>query len=443
MIKNSELAAVLPAYLREQRWYGSSDRTLTGVRVVDMEVWKADFPGLAWVLAEATFADAAPATYQIFVGLRPLGSTQDFLRGKDNSVIGELPTPIGRALAYDALIDPHLTLEVARRLAPDETFTSVRPLNVEQSNTSIVFDERLILKVFRRVYEGANPDVDVTRRLHDVGFENITAPVVEWRRHGFDLAVLRVYLVGSTAGLAMARLSLRDIFQRRRSPGTIGGDFGPEARRLGEITARLHLAMAEAYGLFESDPAGWAAAMAAHLDRIDATGIDRDAVLAQYRELAELDDAGPAMRIHGDYHLDQTLRTDDGWYVLDFEGEPARPLDERIAPSSPLRDVAGMMRSFQYAARLTLAERGEHDEAELLQWAEQWEQHVVRTFIAGYRDTPGIDALLPPKEEALWIVLRAFELDKAVYEVGYERAHRPTWVDIPLSAVNRLIEIRA
>jgi predicted trehalose synthase len=92
---------------------------------------------------------------------------------------------------------------------------------------------------------------------------------------------------------------------------------------------------------------------------------------------------------------------------------------------------------------LTLAERGEHDEAELLPWAEQWEQHVVRTFIAGYRETPGIDALLPPKEEALWIVLRAFELDKAVYEVGYERAHRPTWVDIPLSAVNRLIEIRA
>jgi maltokinase len=325
------------------------------------------------------------------------------------------------------------------RVAAEEHVSRVRPLNVEQSNTSVVYDERLILKVFRRVHDGPNPDIEVTKALADVGFANISAPVAAWSRGGVDLAVLRTFLSGASDGFALAQTSLRDLYDVRLDPAECGGDFAPEAGRLGEITATMHIALAEAFGRAIGEPAGWVTDMEVHLARVAVADLDTAAVAEVYDRLRDVVDAGAAIRIHGDYHLGQMMRTDSGWYVLDFEGEPARPLDERRRPSSPLRDIAGMLRSFHYAAAVGLVERGEEVDAELVALGRAWEQRSTEAFLAGYHSVDGVDALLPGDPHSFQIVLAAFLLDKAVYEVGYELAHRPDWVGIPLEAVARLL----
>jgi maltokinase len=439
VIGATDLAPLLPDYLPRQRWFGASDRVLEHVAIAEFELLRDEWPGLAWALADATFADGGTARYQVLVGLRPLEGGERFLEGKGRGVLGDLDTNAGAALVYDALVDPDLALALLAHVAPDEDVKRVRSLNVEQSNTSIVYDERLILKVFRRVQDGPNPDVEVTQGLADAGFTHISAPVASWSRDGLDLAVLRTFLSGGTDGWVLAQTSLRDMYDERLEPAECGGDFAPEASRLGEITASMHVALRDAFGSSPGNPADWADDMERHLSRLADAPLDRPLVEAAYERLRAVDDAGSAIRVHGDYHLGQTMRTDAGWYVLDFEGEPARPLAERRRPSSPLRDVAGMLRSFHYAARVGLAERGEEADDELATLGRHWEDRVASSFLEGYRHVEGVAELLPVDEGSDRAVLDAFLLDKAVYEVGYELAHRPDWVGIPLEAVERLL----
>jgi maltokinase len=443
MIPLDGLESLLPDFLARQRWFGAPAAGLTGVRITEHELFGDEWPVLLWTLVQASFADGTTVSYQVPVGARPLVETERFLEGKGRAFLGDLETERGVALVYDALVDPDLTIELLQRVAPEEKVRLVRPLNVEQSNTSVVFDERLILKFFRRIAEGPNPDVEATRELARVGFPHISAPVAEWSRGPYDLAVLRSYLVGGADGWMLAATSLRDLYDRRVSPAESGGDFAPEARRLAEVTAAMHAAMAEAFGTSPGDPEAWVDEMDVHLRRVanggDALGIDVDAVEAMYARLRSVADAGPAIRVHGDFHLGQTMRTDHGWYVLDFEGEPARPLAERRRPSSPLKDVAGMMRSFHYAAQVGLLERGEDMDDELAALGAEWERRACEAFLDGYLDTDVIDKLLPADDASLLAVLDAFTLDKAVYEVGYELAHRPAWATIPLAAVGRLL----
>ena len=146
-----------------------------------------------------------------------------------------------------------------------------------------------------------------------------------------------------------------------------------------------------------------------------------------------------AIRVHGDYHLGQVLRTDAGWFVLDFEGEPARPLEERRQPSSPLKDVAGMLRSFDYAAAVALRERPEEARAAHQQQALAWEERNRQAFLKGYFATDGVAELLPGDTGDVLAALTAWVLDKAVYELGYEIAHRPDWAVIPEAAITRLV----
>jgi len=316
---------------------------------------------------------------------------------------------------------------------------SVRPLGAEQSNTSVVFDERWILKLFRKLEEGANPDVEVTRRLHEAGFAHVTPPLGEWKDGTTSLAVVNEFLVGAVDGFQLALTSLRDLYAARVHPNEAGGDFGFEARRLGGITARMHLAMADAFGAADSDPNAWADDMVTHLSRVPVDGFDAGAVKSVYEKLRGAS-AGVSLRVHGDYHLGQVVRTDSGWYILDFEGEPARPLGERTRPSSPLRDVAGMLRSFHYGAEVALREYGTPDDDELVALAGEWERRNGLSFLRGYNEIDGVAALLPPTDLDHALVLTAFLLDKAVYEVGYEASHRPDWVGIPLAAVHRILE---
>jgi len=439
MIGPEDVVSLLPDFLPRQRWYGAADLELISVEAKAFDLMRAEWPMLGWLLADATFGDGSIATFQLPIGLRPLEQTERFLEGKGRSFLGDIDTDGGAALVYDALVDPDLALAFFHHVAPDEHVSRVRPLNVEQSNTSVVYDERLIMKVFRRVAEGPNPDVEMTEALAAQGFEHISAPVAAWRRDGRDLAVVREFLDGGTVGWQLALTSLRDVYDSRLEPSEAGGNFAPEAGRLGRITAEMHLALARAFGTEEGDPEAWAVTMRESLARSRARALDARVIDAAYGELRDVKDAGRSMRIHGDYHLGQTMRTDKGWYVLDFEGEPAVPLAQRRAPSSPLRDVAGMLRSFHYAAEVALVERGPAaEEDELHALGRRWEQHVGEAFCGQYFGTEGIDELTPTVDDDRRRVLGAFMLSKAVYEVGYELAHRPDWVHIPLEAVSRL-----
>ncbi len=367
--------AALAADAAEQRWYGANDQTVRSAEVVEA-VAVPGAPGVRWVLLQLTFDSGDGALYQL--------------------VLDEA----GR--------DVLATVAVLRWMFPQLPATEVTLLAGEQSNTSLVVDNTTIVKVFRRVGEvgEANPDVEVVEGLWAHGFRSVAEPLGTFHRDGRDLAVARRFLGGASAGWEMA---LDDPY------------FMDEARDLGVVTARMHAALADAFGSAPGDAAAWATAMRTQASRVplpdglDATG--------RYDALAERTDVGRVIRIHGDYHLGQVLHWHGDWYVLDFEGEPARPVAERIAPSSPLRDVAGMLRSFGYAAAVGGL-------------APIWEREARQRFLAGYRSVEAVASLLPADPEP---VIAAFELDKAVYEVGYERASRPDWERVPLAAVRRLL----
>ncbi|CAN5813211.1 phosphotransferase [soil metagenome] len=448
MIDRTALAAALVNYLPRQRWFAGGeaearDLSITSVRVLRGSEW----PALVQVVVQARTApgpDSGPppsaASYQVILGLRPVDSRDAFLEGKPEAIISELDVDLGRALAYDAAIDPDLSVAVLHHMAPEEQVKRARYLGADQSNTSVVFDERLIMKLFRRLSDGPNPDAEVTRALVDVGFPNVAEPVAEWREDDHDFALVNRFLVGGTDGFVLALLSLRDLYDRRCPPGEAGGDFAFDARRLGAVTAELHLALAKAFGIAAGHSATWGADMETHLARVRLDGVDVEQVRGVYRRLAEVGEPGPAVRVHGDYHLGQVMRTDAGWFVLDFEGEPDRPLDERRRPTSPLRDVAGMVRSLHYASQVALAEWGAEVDDELVALAEAWEHRNRVAFLAGYLGTEGVSEVLPADDADRRLVQAAFELDKAVYEVGYEQSHRPDWVHIPLTAVQRILE---
>ena len=417
-----ELDAVLADHVGRQRWYGGAPDD--EVSVLDAQMLQRPWPGLLRVVFESPKHER----YQTFLGLLEPGSSVD-------GPVGVLHVPEGDAVCVDALVDPELALTLLRHITPDEEATTARPIGTEQSNTSIVYDERLILKVFRRLV-GMNPEVEMIRGLAGAGFAHVAPPVAVWQDGGDDLALLQPFLVGGLEGWALALSSLRVLLTDGGDPAASGADFAPEARRLGEVTADMHLALADAFGVAAGDAAEWLEAIAARVRSVAAAGVDADAVEARLRAAARPGDAGGSIRVHGDYHLGQVMRTDEGWFVLDFEGEPTRPIEERRHPSSPLRDVAGMLRSLSYAAAVAVRERGTDDGGDL---ADQWEERNREAFIAAYLGGMAGSPLLPADPTVTLALLGAFELDKAVYEVAYEAAHRPDWVEIPLAAVRRLV----
>lgn len=444
MITIDEILPLVPNHLAAQRWY-DHDGPPERVEAADAERWMDGDQVLWWVLVDAHQGERTLGRYQLVLGARPAGEEHPFLHGKSGELLGIVDTDGGPVTVYDAFIDPPLALEVLRRIAPSLDAHSVRPLAVEQSNTSIVYDEHVIVKLFRRIHVGENPDVDAVTRLAERGFTHVPAQHGVLERPVADglpdagaiqhLAVARQFLTGASDGWHLALASLRVIIADHLESASSGGDFGPDAQRLGAITGELHRRLADAYGTSTADVSAWVGHFRAQLDRV-RDHVPADEISRRYDRIAEIRDPGPALRIHGDLHLGQMLRADSGWYVIDFEGEPARPLAERMAPSSPLRDVAGMLRSFHYAAAVVHHERGDEEDASEL--VADWEERARTRFLEGYRSTEGIAELLPDDATAE-LLLQGFELDKAVYEVGYETAYRPSWVGIPLGAIRRLL----
>ena len=419
------LEKLLHDFLPRQRWFAGTDAA--DAKVARLE---EPAPGLGWALV-----DAAGSTYQVVFGTRPATEPPAFVHGQDAGVLGT----IDGLLVYDATLDPSLAMSLLGLVAPDESAEHVRPAGAEQSNTSLVYDNRLILKLFRRVSAGPNPDVEVVTAIAGVGFENTPAPAGVWREKNYDLAICQQFLAEAVEGWSLALTSLRDFYGAScDDPADCGGDFAPEAERLGETTAKMHAALAQAFGSTPGDAAAWAGLVESQFAKLKKGDVDAAAAQGFASRLRSVPSPGPSIRVHGDYHLGQTLRTDAGWFVLDFEGEPARPLEERTAPSSPLKDVAGMLRSLHYAAQVGLTERAESNQERYAPLAAAWEAHNRAAFLRGYTGAAE-PALLPADEASLDVVLTAFELDKAVYELLYERSFRPDWVAIPKSAIARLL----
>jgi maltokinase len=433
----------LSAHLGRQRWYaGSAEPGPAQVQVRSArELWSGRDGAvrLLWAVV-----DAEQVPYQLLIGERPHGEPAEFLNGHDEAALATA----GSAYFYDATLDPELALVLLPLMTGDaEQAARVRPVSAEQSNTSLIYDDRIIIKIFRRLIDGPNPDIEVAHALSDAGFAQVPTPVSAWRGDGWDLAFAQEFLAGGSEGWALALTSLRDLYNSGLGdPADAGGDFAAEAARLGRMTADMHLALAAAFGRTPPPSAG-PGSFAALIDDVARRlrsaagdlGAERMAAAARLvQRWRAVPDPGPAIRVHGDYHLGQVMRTDSGWFVLDFEGEPARSRVERLRPTSPLKDTAAMLRSLHYAARFALTEWDDAARAALEALGAAWEERNRAAFIAGYLAVSGIEELLPGPAH-VQAVRQAWEMDKALYELDYERAYRPEWTAIPVDAITRML----
>jgi maltokinase len=438
----------LATWLVKQRWFAGKGRTVHDLAVLaDTEIIPGD-PGLRHLIVTVSHG-ATSDSYQLYIGSRArLPARLRHVR---------IGTHEGMQI-YDGLHDAALTRILLDSIVADRSVGTLRFCRVpgaeieagldslvltgEQSNTSLVFGESAIFKVFRRVNAGPNPDLEVSLALAELGSSHIAEPYgwVETRMDGATtvLAILSRYLRAASDGWSLAATSVRDLYATEGARADeVGGDFAGEAERLGAATAQVHRDLAEAFGRSELAPEATRELAEQMFRRLDiaiaavpelATCADK--IGDAFSNLAKLIDPVPAQRVHGDYHLGQVMRTQTGWIVLDFEGEPASPLAQRRARSSPLRDVAGMLRSFEYAARHQLLTRP--DAAGLAPKATEWVRRNSEAFCAGYAAAGGLD----PAQN--WVLLRAMLLDKAVYEVIYEARNRPTWLSIPLESIAEL-----
>jgi maltokinase len=426
-------------FVTAQRWFGSKTRHVSHATVVDRAKLREAEPSLELQLVEIRFDTGTHETYQLLTD-----DTLDALA--DPRQVRELVHMIRTGAKVPAAEGVVEFAQVEGFAGFGQELREARSVDAEQSNTSIVFDEELILKVFRRVEAGINPELELLRFLTERGFENI-AQLAGWysytgRPMDATLGILQRFVAGGRDGWELALDTM--------PKGEGSNVFLRNLHRLGEVTGEMHT-------LLGSDPADPnfcpEQPSAESLGMLTAT-IDDD-IESIFLELPDDNDdlapirgrgeevrerlrlwthvgsIGRVIRHHGDFHLGQTLWTGEDWVVLDFEGEPARSLPERRRKRSPLRDVAGMLRSFAYAASATSLLHGVEPPVD-------WERRARTEFLDGYRST--IDPTLVPAGSAMDRLLAVFELEKAVYELRYELNNRPDWVKIPVAGVLRMLE---
>jgi trehalose synthase-fused probable maltokinase len=435
-----------------QRWFGAKSREVAHFRL--LETIPLSEQPLAIAILEVEFLPGTHELYQLPIGARPEGEWQD----------GLICITDGMAI-YDAMTDPEMVrtlmrligdgadVETGHGVAEFRALTAgvgevdaVRPIGAEQSNSSVVLDERSVLKAYRRLGAGPNPELEILRFLTERDFPHI-ATLRGWYGHSgrtidATLGIVQEFLAGATDGWDLALADLREDPSR----------FAPRARVLGEVTGRLHTALgsdnqdpafapeetsAEALGLLTATVDEEIEQVFLELpdasEELDPIRGRGEEVRERLRLLTQVGSAGRIIRHHGDYHLGQVMHTADGdWVVLDFEGEPARTLIERRRKRSPLRDVAGMLRSFAYAATASDLLHGAVAPA-------GWEDEVRAAYLDGYLAETD-QSLLPPGRVGVERLLAVFELEKAVYELRYELDNRPDWVKIPVAGISRLLE---
>jgi trehalose synthase-fused probable maltokinase len=446
----------MATWIFAQRWFGAKSREFAQFNVLDVVILEPGPPLLALMLIEARLHAGTHELYQLPI------VTREADEGPDEAVIAH----VEGAVICDAMRDPAQAARLAALMASDAIIerngtgvsfswdgderpdrdTQARIIDVEQSNSSVVFDERFALKVFRRIEAGTNPEIEMLRFLHAHGFSNIAQLEGSYDYRGAlleaTLGLVQRYVPHAGDGWTLAVTALQE---------GRGEELLPLLYDLGAVTGRMHSVLAsdpDDPDFAPEDPSE------EHVALISAT-IDEQ-IERSFIALPELEALAPIMgrseelrdrlpqlisqglggrliRCHGDYHLGQAVFGSGGWTVLDFEGEPGRPMRERRRKRSPLRDVAGMLRSFTYAALAS----------ELLHGGQaappDWEERARERFLDGYMNE--IDRrLLPVGNQAVAKLLTLFELEKLLYELRYEINNRPDWVVVPVAAIRRLLE---
>jgi maltokinase len=451
----SALTDMLADWMPAQRWFGGKGREWAGVAEEGFFLDQGD-PALSVHRIRVSYTDGATETYLV-----PLSWRNAPAEELSSAFVGAVPGAKGENYAYDAMRDREATVPWLTHLVAASTVGPMHfhpagvayipeglpgdVISTEQSNTSLVYGETAILKLFRRLEPGLNPDVEIHDALRQADNKHI-APLLGHieiedpaGQEPATVAMLQAFVPNASDGWRLATSSVRDLYaEGDLHADEVGGDFAGESERLGEATASVHADLARVLPTEPADPDWYAAVAGQMADRLEvALGIVpdlaeyADGLRALYGAIAGSTEPVIRQRVHGDLHLGQVLRTTAGWIVLDFEGEPARPLAARRELDTPLRDVAGMLRSFDYAARHMLVEQpGDPQRAYR---AQEWADRNRTAFCEGYSTGTG-DVTLAA-ESAL---LRAFEADKAVYECVYEARNRPHWLMIPLSSLSRL-----
>ncbi len=516
------LMRVLPEFLSHQRWFGAKSRNIGSIALLD---W-AEIPKTSSVLTllSIRFEDDSLDTYFLTLG-RAYGSAAEKLRAESsNAIIANINSFQGDGVLYDALFDDDTCSALLNCIADGSSLTaqhgviqgrpssifneargpatsSLKPLRgtAEQSNSSIHFGDKLIMKLFRRQEAGENPDCEIGRYFAEhTRFTRVPpfAGSIEYCRSEngpATLAMLQGLVSNEGDGWRWTLEELDRYYencprQGRDSAPPVAKSFidkaevaeeDPQARAhlgiyidaaatLGRRTAEMHKAFAAGGDLPDFAPVPFDAAslsqlatdMEEHASEVfsrlknaiprfadsttEAAALllsRRTQALARFRSLRDLKTHAEQIRIHGDYHLGQVLCVKNDFVILDFEGEPTRHLTERRAKHCALKDVAGMLRSFSYAAQVGLANytarRADHAEF-LAAWGWFWEQSVAAAFLRSYKREAGNASFLPAEQTSFKALLEAYLLDKALYELNYEVENRPTWVRIPLAGIAAL-----
>ena len=500
---------VLPEYIRHCRWFGAKARTIRELRVVEEIPVPGEGSAHFWFL-EVTYTDGAPETYALPVKIAIGEPAHAIAQAAPQAVIARF-AGAEEAILHDAIWDASFREQLFRAITQRQDLAGksgkllgvpgsalpagdkVPPsqvLSIEQSNSSMLFENKFFLKLYRKLEDGVNPDVEITRFLTERrGFAHVPAfaGAIEYRREKSEPTVVcllqaAVANEGDTWELtldAVGRYYERvlerkaDLQIEHAPPGPlleelIGGIYPQKARLLGQRTGELHLALAsdpddrafapEAFNalsqrsVYQNMRASLRRAFALLQKKLpelpetfreeakDVLAAEQK-ILAQEQRILDHSSAATKIRIHGDYHLGQALYTGKDFVILDFEGEPARPLSERKLKRSALRDVAGMMRSFQYGAYSALwqpAMRPE-DIPFLERWADLWYRQMSSVFLQSYLKATRGASFVPQREADLQVLLEAYLLDKAVYEIGYELNNRPSWVVIPIRGIKHIL----
>jgi maltose alpha-D-glucosyltransferase / alpha-amylase len=500
---------ILPEYIMNCRWFGAKARTIRQMRVLERS-WISPDPGSGqlWVV-EVSYLDGPTENYALPVKISTPDKAKNISQSSPQAVIARFDDG---SILFDAVWD-HDFREKLFRLMLDRQPASGRNgklvgalsprvgkidnvppsqvLSAEQSNSSMLYADKFFLKLYRKLEDGVNPDVEVTRFLTErAGFDNVPSfrGAIEYRRDKSQPTVVcllqdAIQAEGDAWTMTLDHvgrfyervLAKKADLQNETMPTAalidemIGGVYAEKARLLAQRTGELHLALASAKDdpLFAPEPFNAMAqrsvyqSMRALLRRNfealkkkikdvpdhlrdeakDVLGTEKE-ILAREKRLLDRKTNAAKIRIHGDYHLGQVLSTGKDFVILDFEGEPARPMSERKLKRSVLRDVAGMMRSFQYAAYSALwqpAMRAE-DVPFLERWADIWYRQMSSVFLQKYLETTAGTVFVPQNSDDLQILLEAYLLDKAVYEIGYELNNRPDWVVIPIRGIKHILK---